>query len=323
MKKRFFILPIIFALLFCASCSSTGDNNVNAGKPVQLKVTGTALTDMNGELVQLRGVSFGWHHWWPRFYNPTTVKWLKHDWKVNVVRAAIGVEPAGAILDNPELAMVCLYSVVDAAIDNDLYVIIDWHAHHIHTEAAKAFFTEVAGKYKDYPNIIYEIFNEPDYQPWEEVKQYSKEVIAAIRAIDKKNIILVGVPHWCQDVHIVADDPITGFDNLMYTLHFYAATHKDFLRSRADYALSKGLPLFVSECAGMTHTGDGPIDRVSWGEWVKWMDDNKLSWLAWSLSDKAESCSMIKIPESPISNWTDDDLKEWGIIVRDELQKKQ
>ena len=286
-----------------------------------LSVKGTALVNQYGNEVQLRGVSFGWHNWWPRFYTKNTVNWLKEDWKCSVVRAAIGVEPAGAYITNPTSALNCLYAVVDAAIENDIYVIIDWHSHSIKLNEAKEFFQLVAEKYKDYPNIIYEIFNEPEGITWTNVKAYSEEVIATIRAIDTKNIILVGTPSWSQDVDVAANNPITGYDNLMYVLHFYATSHGQPLRNKADIALQKGLPIIVSECAGMEASGDGPVNIYAWQAWVLWMNENNISWLAWSIADKNETCSMIKNTSSPVSGWADSDLKEWGQIVREELRK--
>jgi len=288
-----------------------------------LSVKGTALVNQNGKEVVLHGASFGWHNWWPRFYNANTVKWLKEDWKCDVVRAAIGVEPDGAYLSNPQRALECLYAVVDAAIENDMYVLIDWHSHSIKLEEAKAFFQLIAEKYKDYPNIIYEIFNEPERNSWNQVKAYSEGVIEVIRSIDKKNIILVGVPTWSQDVDVAANNPITGYDNLMYVLHFYAASHGQSLRNKGNTALQKGLPIFVSECAGMESSGNGPINKQAWQEWIQWMKDKNISWIAWSVSDKDETCSMIKNTSSPVSGWKDSDLKEWGQIVREELRKQK
>ena len=286
-----------------------------------LSVNGTALVNQQGKDVMLQGVSFGWHNWWPRFYNENTVTWLKEDWKCSVVRAAIGVEPDGAYISNSTLALNCLYAVVDAAIKNDMYVIIDWHSHSIKLEEAKAFFQLVAEKYKEYPNIIYEIFNEPENIGWSAVKAYSEAVIETIRSIDKKNIILVGTPNWSQDVDVSANNPVTGYDNLMYVLHFYAATHGQYLRDKANIALEKGLPILVSECAGMEASGNGPINKQEWQRWLQWMNENNISWCAWSISDKDETCSMIKNTSSPVSGWTDNDLKEWGQIVREELRK--
>ena len=312
----------IFSLKF-----KTKDAPIAGGSVSQhgfLSVKGTALVNQQGKEVILRGISFGWHNWWPRFYSENTVTWLKEDWKCSVVRAAIGVEPTdnpGGYIKNPTFALDCLYAVVDAAIKNDIYVIIDWHSHSIKLEEAKAFFKLVAEKYKDYPNIIYEIFNEPENLSWSSVKPYSEAVIETIRSIDSKNIILVGTPTWSQDVDVAANNPIVGYDNLMYVLHFYAATHTQYLRTKATTALQRGLPVFVSECAGMEASGDGPINMQEWQRWLQWMEDNNISWAAWSVADKNETCSMIKNTSSPVSGWKDSDLKEWGQIVREELRK--
>jgi endoglucanase len=179
----------------------------------------------------------------------------------------------------------------------------------------------MARTYGDKPNIIYEIFNEPDQETWPEIKAYSIAVIKEIRAIDPDNIILVGSGHWDQDVHIVADDPITGYDNLMYSLHFYAATHKQWLRDRADYALQKGLPLFVSESAGMKADGDGDLDYQEWKQWFEWMETNKISWVIWSIADKNESSAMLLPRASSDGGWQADDMKESGIKTRELILK--
>lgn len=286
-----------------------------------LSVKGTQLVNQNGEPLVLRGVSYGWHNWWPRFYNASTVKWFQDDWGATVVRAAMGIDPDRGYLRMPEWSLEKIEAVIQAAIENDMYVIIDWHSHKVHTEDAIKFFSEMAKKYGHYPHVIYEIFNEPERIAWEPVKQYSIEAMKAIREIDPDNIILVGSPHWCQDLHVVADDPIEGFSNIMYTMHFYAASHKQFLRDRGDYALSKGIPIFVSECAGMEATGNGPINHEEWQTWLNWMEANKISWITWSIADKNETCSMLLPAASSEGNWNDQDIKEWGHIVRNNLRK--
>jgi endoglucanase len=128
---------------------------------------------------------------------------------------------------------------------------------------------------------------------------------------------LVGSPHWCQDLHIVADDPINGYENLMYTMHFYAATHKQFLRDRCDYALGKGIPIFVSECAGMEASGNGAIDYPEWHTWIDWMKSKKISWITWCIADKNETCSMLSPTAASTGNWKESDLKESGIKTRE------
>lgn len=310
-------------LLLTASIVLIANVFVNA-QPVKtngkLSVKGTFIVNEKGEPVVLRGVSYGWHNWWPRFYTQESVKWLADDWKCTVVRAAMGVGPQGSYNDKKEWSKEKISAVVDGAIASGIYVIIDWHSHEIHTQEAVAFFAEMAAKYGKYPNVIYEVFNEPVKQSWADVKNYSVEVIKAIREKDPDNIILVGSPHWDQDIHLVADAPITGFSNLMYTVHFYAATHKKELRDKSEYALKKGIPVFVSECAGMKADGNSAIDYQSWNEWIDWMEANKISWVTWSVADKNETCSMLKTSAGDSGNWKEEDLKESGIKTREKLR---
>lgn len=315
-------IKLISLLVFLCIFMGCDSSSFSAKKNGHLAVDGTFLVNERGEKVVLKGISYGWHNWWPRFYNASTVEYFAKSWGANVVRAAIGVEPDGAYIQNPQKALECVQAVADAAIDNDIYVIIDWHSHHIRLDEAKDFFRQMATRYKGVPNVIYEIFNEPVDDSWEAVKAYSVEIIKTIRAIEPNAIILVGTPHWDQDVHLAADAPIIGFDNIMYTLHFYANTHKQSLRDRGDYALSKGLPLFVSECAGMEASGDGAINQEEWNAWLEWMQRNSISWAAWSVSDKDESCSMITPSGSSEGNWKDEELNEWAKIVRNDLKKK-
>jgi len=289
----------------------------------QLSVKGTQLVDNKGNALSLRGVSFGWHSFWPRFYNAKTVKWLKDDWNANVVRAAMGIEVGGPGMtykENPSDAKAKIKAVVDGAIKEGVYVIIDWHSHNINLEEAKAFFAEMSKTYGKYTNILYEVFNEPDDETWPQVKAYSEAIIKVIRKNDPDNIILVGCPHWDQDINLPAADPIKGQTNIMYTLHFYAATHKQELRDRADAAIKTGLPVFVSESAGMEATGDGPLDKAEWQKWIDWMESHKLSWITWSVSDKDETCSMLQKTAASDGKWKESDLKQSGVKTREYLK---
>ena len=267
MRKISTLFVLVFFVVVTISCTGSvekksspeeEDRSVVAVNG-QLQVIGTQLCNEKGDPVVLRGISLGWHNLWPRFYDKGAVKWLADDWQCTVVRAAMGLEIEDNYRENPEFALQCIIPVIESAIENGIYVIIDFHAHHKYTEEAKAFFAEMAEKYWVYPNVIYEIWNEPDYFEWEEVKAYAEEVIAVIRAIDPDNIILVGSPHWDQDLHLVAEDPIRDVTNIMYTMHFYAATHESWLRDRTDEAIANGIPVFVSECGGSEANGDGRL----------------------------------------------------------------
>lgn len=278
----------------------------------QLQVKGNQLCSQTGDPIVLRGVSYGWHNLWPRFYNKQSVKWLKKDWKCTVLRAAMGTVIEDNYIENPEFALKCMNKVIKAAIKNDLYIIIDWHTYYPQKKEAKAFFSMMAQKYGKYPHIIYEIYNEPMEDSWESVKEYAADIISEIRKYDPDNIILVGSPHWDQDLHLVAESPLEGFNNIMYTLHFYAATHKQELRDRAEAAWEKGIPIFVSECAGMECTGYGPLDIPEWTRWVEWLESKKISWVNWSISDKNETCSMILPRANKNGGWDESLIKPAG-----------
>ena len=314
--KRFFCF---FTVLFCVMTMVA----INPVKTYgQLQVNGAQLCDQQGNPVVLRGVSLGWHNIWPRFYNKKAVKWLKNDWHATVIRAAIGASSVDDHYgENPQFAFDCLYPVVDAAIKQGLYVIVDWHSHTLQLEAAVKFFGQVAKKYGNRPNVIYELFNEPVNDSWDNLKAYATAIINEIRRYDPDNVILMGCPHWDQDIHIVAESPLKGFTNLMYTVHFYAATHHQWLRDRMADAIKKGVPVFVSECAGVEASGDGPLNQEEWKAWVDCMEQNKVSYACWSLSDKNETSSMLLPRAKATGQWTDDLIKPWGKTVRNTLLK--
>lgn len=322
MRKSFCVL-IVAVLLASCCCNAKKNEEKNAWYPVQihghLQVKGWFLCNEHGDTIALRGVSYGWHNLWPRFYNASTVKWLKNDWKCSVLRAAMGCYNGveDGYLENPEFALNCIEKVIKAAIEEDIYVIIDWHTHDFYPELAKTFFASMARKYGKNPHVIYEIFNEPTHEHfWPEIKAYAEDVIAEIRKYDPDNIIIVGTPWWDQHVHIVAEDPIQNYNNIMYSLHFYAASHKESNRDLAQQAIDKGLPMFVTESGGMEHTGDGFLDIPEWTAWVEFLERNRISWVNWSISNKNETCSMILPRGSYEGGWNDDVIKPAGIQSR-------
>jgi endoglucanase len=315
MKKIIFL----FALMLSVTCANATDPVKKWG---QLQVVGNQLCDKDGNAVVLRGISLGWHNLWPRFYNKKTVKILENEWHATVVRAAMGIQIEDNYLENPEWAMGRMIPVIESAIKNNVYVIIDWHAHTMHTAEAKAFFGKMAQKYGKYPHVIYELYNEPINDSWDSLKDYAKEIITEIRKYDPDNIVLMGCPHWDQDIDLVAASPIEGVTNVMYTLHFYAATHKDGLRDKLKAAVNGGLPVFVSECAGMEASGNGPLNIEEWQKWVDMMESLKVSYACWSLSDKDETCSMLLPRAEKDGPWTDDLIKPWGKMARQTIMEK-
>ncbi len=289
----------------------------------QLKIVGTQLLDQHGEVVVLRGMSLFWSQWMGQYYNADAVAWLQKDWNINVIRAAVGVTAGSGYLTNPDVERSKVQTVIDAAIKQGIYVIVDWHAHDPEPEAASQFFSSIAQKYGQVPNIIYETWNEPlpKYDWSTVIKPYHNKVISSIRAFDADNVILVGTQSWSQDVDKAANDPL-GFANVGYSLHFYASTHREELRNKALYAINNGLALFVTEWGTSEASGTGRLDAKERQLWFDFMDLHKLSWCNWSVADKAESSAALQPGASGRGGWEDRQITESGLIVRSVLRAK-
>ena len=283
-----------------------------------LSVQGAQLVNANGQPVVLRGQAFGWDNWWPQYYNADVVRWLRDDWCVDIVRPAMGIEPGGGYLNHPAASKQRIMAVVDAAIEAGVYVIIDWHAHDLHQEQAIAFFGEMAQRYGNQPHVIYEIFNEPEKdETWPQVKAYANAVIGAIRQHDPDNLVVVGSPEWDQRIDLVAADPLQGQTNVLYSVHFYANTHGQWLRARTQSAIDAGIPVMVTESSGAEASGRGQNNYDEWNAWIQFMEKNRISWLNYSVSDKAgETISVLQPGASASGGWSDAQLTESGQQVR-------
>jgi endoglucanase len=289
----------------------------------KLSVAGNQIVDKNGEPVQLRGMSLFWSQWQGKYYNASAVKWLVDDWKVNIIRIAMAVDHEG-YAENPKEEMKKVTTVIDAAIASGIYVIVDFHVHEGEKflEQSKTFFATIAQKYGSYPNVIYEPWNEPVHQSWSDViKPYHEAVIKTIRQYDPDNLVVCGTRTWSQDVDEASINPIKG-DNIAYTLHFYAATHKQALRDKASVALKNGIALMVTEYGTCEASGNGIIDEKETQAWWSFLDQNKISHCNWALSNKMESASALSPNASPSGGWLSDDITTSGNLVRNEIRSK-
>jgi endoglucanase len=319
------VCGIALALSVCLFSASLGYGQQSiVAKRGQLSVKGNRIVDKDGNPVVLRGMSLFWSQWMGQYYNAEAVKWLRDDWRCTVVRASMAVE-AGGYLSNPEREKEKIETVVQAAIDLGIYVIIDWHDHnaHRHTKQAQAFFEEMAKKYGKHPNVIYELWNEPlNSHDWSTiVKPYHQAVIPRIRAHDPDNLIACGTPTWSQDVDKASRDPLK-FDNVAYTLHFYAATHRQSLRDKATTALNNGVALIVTEWGTSEASGSGRLDSGETRRWLEFMDRNHLSWCNWSVADKRETSAALMPGASATGNWSAEKISPSGTLVREELRAK-
>ena len=295
-----------------------------------LSVNGTDLVDQNGEKIQLYGVSTHGLAWFPQYVNEDGFRTLHEDWKINCVRLALYTDEYGGYANDGDKENLknLIRNGIAYATNQDMYVIVDWHVLNdrdpdVHKADALAFFEEIASEYADYTNIIYEICNEPNgYATWESVKNYANEVIPVIRAHDEDAVILVGSPTWSQDIDKAAADPL-DFDNVMYTLHFYADTHRDDLRSRLETCVSNGLPVFISEFGTCDASGNGANNFDQTSKWLELAEKYNISFFSWSLCNKAETSALISSSCSKTADWTENELSEAGKWLRNYFRGKE
>lgn len=334
MKKRKVLLPIILVVSLLAGMldiaptplmdnTSVRQETVSqaagatpVGRHGRLRVSGTNLVDSHGKKVQLKGVSTHGVAWFPQYVNKGAFQTLRDRYGINLIRLAMYPEQSEGYNSSVEKKV---QEGVKYATELGMYVIIDWHIlsqgnpMHYKKRAAK-FFRKMAKKYKKQKNVLYEICNEPNGNiTWgRNVKPYAKKMIKTIRKVDKNAVIIVGTPTWSQDVDIVAQDPIKGRKNIMYSLHFYAATHKDWNRNKVIEAHKRGLPIFATEFSISEASGTGNLDKASGNQWMKLLNQYNISYAAWSLCNKDETSALLSPGCSKTSGWNKKDFSAAG-----------
>ena len=309
-----------------ATFDSTGGGTSIVAQHGRLRVCGNRICNAAGTPVQLKGMSWFWSNtgWGAeRFYNRTAVASVK-GWGATVVRAALGVHGGGGYVSGDSLSpadpsgnMTRVRALIDAAIAEGVYVIVDWHSHELLQSQAQSFFQQLATAYASSPNVIWETFNEPPgtTYSWSTLKPYHTAVINTIRQAGSQNLVIVGSPNWSQDVDVAASDPISDA-NTAYTLHFYAGTHTQYLRDKGNSAMSRGRALFVTEWGTCDASGNGNFSASESQNWANWMDQNLISSANWSLNDKAETASALVVGASATGPWADSALTQSGLWVK-------
>lgn len=298
----------LFLLLGARPCKA-------ASKCPALNVKGTRIVNSSGKTVVLKGVSTHGIAWFPQYVNKSCFQSFKK-MGANTIRLAFYSDMSAGYSKK-------LYKKVEegvkAATDLGMYVILDWHIlsdgnPRTNQKNAKDFFTYFAKKYAGQTNVLYEICNEPNgVVTWEkDIRPYAVKMIGTIRKYDKNALIVVGTPTWSQDVDIAAANPITGQKNIVYALHFYAATHKDWIRNKLKMAVQKGLPVLVTEYSICDASGNGGVDTKEAKKWMKLLKKYKIGHIAWSVCNKKETSALIKASCKKSGRITKKDLSKTG-----------
>ena len=289
-----------------------------------LKVKDSKLVNQYNREIQLKGLSSHGIQWYSDLVTYENMQYLKENWNINVFRIAMYTSENGYI-NNPDITKEKVIQIADNAISLDLYVIIDWHIlsdgnPNTYKEQAKEFFNEISEKYKDVPNIIYEICNEPNGNSvtWDnEIKPYAEEIIPIIRKNSPKSIIIVGTPSWSRDLDKVVNNKLEH-ENILYSCHFYSGSHLNEIKTKLEIALNNKLPVFVSEWGTTNYTGDGAVYPSETYELIELLNSNNISWVNWSFCNKNEGSAILS-PSYSLNSNIDENLSESGKLVKELL----
>ncbi|SOE75426.1 endoglucanase [Fibrobacter sp. UWT3] len=273
--------------------------------PVQVHgVLGTSgnkiVGQKSGKEAMLRGMSMFWSDATGiQYYNKEVIKWAVNNLKIDVFRYAMGVQyydsdgGTSNKLDDKYSYMKAedtqkskIDQMVEAAIENDIYIIIDWHSHRADSEKSQAasFFKEMAQKYNNVPNIIWEVFNEPVNQGSGAIASYANDVISGIRGTGNNNLALVGTPSWSQMPN--GSCGTVNQKNVGYVFHFYAGTHSVGQFSGNINSCRNNNAVFITEWGTTTADGKGDANTSASSSWTDFMEQNKISNCNWSLRQK-------------------------------------
>ncbi|TNM29913.1 glycoside hydrolase family 5 protein [Streptomyces sedi] len=295
-----------------------------------LEVCGTTLCGESGEPVQLRGMSTHGTQWFENCVTDESLDVLADDWGADVIRVSTYVQEDGYETD-PAYFTDLASRIIDQATARDMYVVVDWHMltpgdPNANTELAKQFFTEITARHGDQDNLLYEIANEPNGVGWSSIRSYAEEVIPVVRAGDPDGVVIVGTPGWSSlgvsdgsdEAEIVAD-PVNA-ENVMYTFHFYAASHQegyiDTLARAADQ-----LPIFVTEFGTEEYTGDGGADFAFAERYLDLLAEKNISWTNWNYSDDFRTGAVFQPGTCDAGSWSDPgSLKESGAWISERIR---
>lgn len=329
MNRPLFLVSFLMLGLLSVSLAALGTREQTpVEKYGRLRVEDRQLVSSSGQPVQLRGVSshniagFDW------LFGPDQLRELVTDFRADVLRLAMYTDPiVQGYITNPSLPRT-IDELVAATEEAGLYCIIDWHIlrdkdPNEYKAEAIAFFSGLAEKYKDKKHLLFEICNEPNgvETTWnEKIRPYAVDVLAAIRKADPTRIVLVGTPTWSQDIDIAAQNPLPD-PNVMYVFHWYAGSHGQALRDKVDEA-RKTVAVFNSEWGSTDSSGGGEPFPLETAEWLKFLDDRRISSANWSFSNVREGSAALE-PWYELEGTLKDALSPSGKILYDYLRNSR
>ena len=326
-----------FTLCFyaCVMLLLAGIPNAKAQTPVQqngqLQVIGLKLCNQYGNPIQLRGMSTHGLQWYGLgdCITDASLDALANDWEADILRISLYVQEGGYDTDPAGFTQM-VSTIIDKVTARGMYALVDWHQltpgdPNANLSKAKTFFTAIANAHKNKNNILYDICNEPNNVSWSAIRNYANELIPVIRAIDADAPILIGTHGWASfgvssggSAQDILNNPV-NHSNIMYTFHFYAASHGTSYLNELSWAADR-MPVFVTEFGTQEASGDGGNNFTRSQQYIDLMHTKKISWCNWNYSDDSRSGAVWTSGTCSNGPWTVARLKPAGAWVRERIK---
>ena len=264
--------------------------------PSILQVAGNQIKDEDGRVVVLKGVMIP---------DPAVLKDRGlfdrnlftgiQATRSNVIR--IPVHPDNWVEDADYLWRY-LDPIVRWAGELNMYVVIDWHyIGNIATGAGKQmpdidtspkdltveFWQLTASYFHNAPNVIFEVFNEPESIEAEAWQRNAAEIVQLVREQGANQVIIVGGIDFGRDLSWVIEDPIQG-ENIAYASHIYPI-HSNSGWDHWFGDVAEKYPVLITEWGFMDENRyAGPEyligDEVTYGKpLLKYLDARGMGWI--------------------------------------------
>ncbi|WP_369371776.1 glycoside hydrolase family 5 protein [Promicromonospora sp. Populi] len=295
----------------------------------QLRVCGVRLCNQQGTQIQLRGMSTHGTQWYSQCVTNASLDTLANDWGADVVRISTYVQEGG-YETNPQRFTALVNEYIDKLTARGVYAIVDWHMldpgdPNFNLQRAKTFFTAIAQRNNGNNNIIYEVANEPNGVSWQTIKGYHEQIIPVIRAQDPDAVILLGTRAWSSlgvsdgaNESEVVNNPVNA-SNVMYTFHFYAASHGQEYLDALSRAADR-IPVFITEFGTQNYAGEGANDFNMSQRYLNLAASKKISWVNWNFSDDHRSGAVLTEGSCASGSFGTGNLKEAGRWIRDQIR---
>jgi endoglucanase len=277
--------------------------------------------EKSGQLAAPAGFSLDILKLRPEVYTAQTVHNLHTQYNAQLIRIAMdGFDQTGPTY-NSDAYKNAISTVIDAAIAEGIYVVVSWEdlafaqaglSSGTRVSVETGFFNWLSQKYKNSPNLIYEIWSVPGYNlTWSEhIRPPCVAIINAIRQVDPINLIICPTPTFDTDFAAAAASPIPDV-NLAYALQYFTFFKASSLFMNPPYY---GMPIFISGWSA--NLRDDYLNSFT-----SWLSSNPLPIAAWSIGTANDIGAQFEMGSFTRENtnftgpWVDTELTTSGSII--------